>query len=110
MIIKFTNKDGEEKQYNIADWLYNQLMKIEKLILTKDRDYIIVIDGEEGCLSGDTQIQISRGKLSRRFSIKRLYNHYNGNPDKIIQKNKSFDLSIPSFARSFNGKETIYLG
>ena len=48
MILKFTDKHGEEKQYNVANWMYDQLMKIEKLITKKDRDYVLIVDGEEG--------------------------------------------------------------
>lgn len=65
----------------------------------------MVIDGEEGCLTGDTLVQISRGKVSRTYTLKRLFNHYNGNPDGIIPKDKNFDLSIPSYVRSYNGKD-----
>jgi len=76
-----------------------------KSVIKKDWDMVMVIDGVEGCLTGDTQIQLSRNKVSRRYSLKWLYNHYNGNPDNIISKNKSFDLTIPSYVRSYNGKE-----
>lgn len=79
--------------------------KIKPALMKNDKDYIIAIDGGEGCLSGDTEIQISRGKLSRRYTIERLYNHYNNNPDKVIPKNKLFNLDIPTYVRSYNGKE-----
>ncbi len=76
-----------------------------KAIIKKDWDAVILIDGIEGCLTGDTLIQLSRGKLSKRYTLKRLYNHYNNNPDGVIEKTKNFNLSIPSFVRSYNGKD-----
>lgn len=76
-----------------------------KRIQKNDKDYVMIMDGYEGCLSGDTLIQISRCKISRKYTLKRLYNHFNNNPDKIIQKNKTFDLSIPTSVRSFNGND-----
>ena len=48
MILKFINTKGEEKQYNIANWTYTQLIKIKNLINKKDRDYVLIVDGEEG--------------------------------------------------------------
>lgn len=67
----------------------------------KDDDRCFAVDGRERCLTGDTQIQISRYKLSRRYSLQTLYNHYRG----IKNRGKLFDLSEPSKVRSFNGKE-----
>lgn len=88
-----------------VDGFLKQKLDNVKLMLKKDWDCVFLIDGIEGCLTGDTEIQINRGKLSRKYTLKRLYNHYNNNPDKIIQKNKNFDLSIPSYVRSYNGKD-----
>lgn len=75
--------------------------KVKPLIQKKDKDFPIAIDGYEGCLTGDTQIQVSRFKLSRRYPIERLYKHF----QRIGYKGKFFDLNEPSKVRSFNGKE-----
>ena len=88
-----------------VDTFFRQKLDNVKALIKKKWDCIFLIDGIEGCLTGDTLIQVNRNKLSRKYTIKRLYNHYNKNPDGIIQKNKSFDLTKPSFIRSFNGKE-----
>jgi len=72
--------------------------KVIPALQKKDKDYVICIDGGEGCLAGDTEIQISRLKLSRRYKIERLYNNYRG-------LNKKWKINEPSFVRSFNGKE-----
>lgn len=93
-----------DKKYMIEDKLLNKLDLIVKRLQGTD-DFILPIDGDEGCLSGDTLIKCNRGKVSRLYNIKRLYNQYNNNPDNIISKNKNFDLSIPTYVRSFNNKE-----
>ena len=59
-------------------------LDVAKLKIKKDLDMIFCVDGPEGCLSGDTEIQISRGKLSRKFTLKWLYNIYNINQENII--------------------------
>jgi len=89
--------------YHVDKKMLRFLDAVKKQISKNDKDYVLLMDGYEGCLSGDTEIQVSRGKLSRRFTIKRLYNHYNNNPDKIIIKNKMFNLKTPSFIRAFDG-------
>lgn len=71
----------------------------------KEFDSVFIICGAEGCLSGDTLISINRAKLGRKITLKRLYNQYNGNPDRIIEKNRFYDFSIPTFVRSFNGRQ-----
>ena len=48
MIVDYTKADGSAGTYSIANWTAEQLDKIKKLISTKDRDYVVVIDGEEG--------------------------------------------------------------
>jgi intein/homing endonuclease len=82
---------------------------VEKLDLMIDRmtgqnkdDNVVLIDGDEGCLSGDTQIQISKAKLSRRYSLEHLYNCFKGIPNK---GKLTWRKDIPSFVRSFNGND-----
>lgn len=85
--------------------LYTQLTtKVIPKVQKKDYDYTFCVDGEEGCLSGDTEIQISRCKLSRKYTLKRLYNAYNNNVLEL-KHYKQWDLNIPSFVRSYNGKD-----
>jgi hypothetical protein len=58
--------------------------------------------GNTGCLSGDTEVRLSRGAACRKYTLESLYAKYQG----IKQKNgRAFDLKIPSYIRSFNGKE-----
>jgi hypothetical protein len=101
VLVNWTSKSGEHYHYYIDKWVSIQLDKVKKLITEKDRDWVCVIDGEEGCLAGDTEIQISRFKLSRRYTIEKLYQHFH-EPDKL---RKHFDLKEPSRVRCFNGKE-----
>lgn len=63
---------------------------------------VISCVGITGCLSGDSIIPCNRGGGAlRKYTIKYLYNIYHKNPDKLRTRN----LNIPTFVRSFNGKE-----
>ena len=73
-------------------------------VINGEMDCVIIIDGKEGCLSGDTEIQLSRCKFSRKFTIERLYNAYNNNIMNL-RYYKKWDLSIPNYIRAYNGKE-----
>jgi hypothetical protein len=70
-------------------------------VMNKNKSFVLLFVGATGCLSGDTIINTSRNELGRPFTIKFLYNAYNGihNP-----KCKGWDLSKPTFVRSFNGE------
>ena len=48
MIVDYTKTDGGAGTYSMANWTAQQLDKIKDLISKKDRDYVVVIDGEEG--------------------------------------------------------------
>ena len=71
--------------------------------LRKDKDFYANIEGDTGCLSGDTKIKVSRAKNTRTWTLKKLYLKANGLEKKT--KRKPFDMTIPMFIRSFNGKE-----
>jgi hypothetical protein len=58
--------------------------------------------GQSGCLSGDTLIKVNRGEGCRTYPLHRFYKNYKG---LFSNWRKNFDLSIPSFIRSFNGEE-----
>jgi hypothetical protein len=92
-----------DKEYYMDKAYVSKLDLMIKRMQGSD-DNLLPIDGDEGCLTGDTLIQCSRFKLSRRYTIKRLYNHFNNNPDGIIPKKKLFNLKEPTKVRSFNGE------
>jgi len=88
--------------YHIDNKLKKKWDEIKDGQLAKeDNDRVFDVDGRERCLAGDTLIQVSRFKLSRKYHLETLYNHYHG----ILNRGKLFDLSEPSRVRSFNGKE-----
>jgi len=89
-----------DKKYFLEKKLVEKLDLMVKRLKGSD-DNVLIIDGDEGCLSGDTQIQISRCKVSRRYTLEKLYKHFK--QDQHLKKR--FDLSLPSYVRSFNGKE-----
>lgn len=83
--------------------LWNKVQKIWQL-QRRNWDAAFLIDGMEGCLSGDTMINVSRAELGRRYNLKYMYNQYNGNPDNL-KRFKQWDLKILTRVRSYNGKE-----
>lgn len=93
--------NGQEKY--IDGYLLNACQEIKKL-LESDRDVVCIIDGEVGCLSGDTIIRTNRASLGRKHTIKWMYNQLHGNPDQLPISNK-WDIKIPTFIRSFDGKK-----
>lgn len=48
MLVPFIDKDGKERDYNLAHWTARQLDRVKKLIAEKDRDFLMVICGDEG--------------------------------------------------------------
>lgn len=78
-----------------------------RAVIRKDWDFVFLVDGNEGCITGDTIIRCNRAYLGRKYTIKSIYNHFHGNPDKL-RHFKEWDLTIPTYVRSFNG-ETIRL-
>ncbi|KKM04547.1 hypothetical protein LCGC14_1763090 [marine sediment metagenome] len=95
---------GEKSEYYMDGILESNLQSAKDAI-KKDWDMIFLVDGYEGCLSGETEIQISRNKVSKRYNIKWLYNQFNNDPDKIVPKTKNWDLSKLSYVRAFNGSD-----
>ena len=85
------------------DTLFRNITKIKEKYMTKDRDYVIVIDGEERCISGDTLIRTNRNTIGRQHTIKWMYNHFNGNPDNLKNFNKQWNLDAPTYVRSYDG-------
>jgi hypothetical protein len=76
------------------------LCKLIVLTLLNKFDFFLVIEGNTGCLTGDTIIRYSRGHNARKVSIKKLFEWYHG-----TKNDKKLDLSIPTYIRSWNGKE-----
>ena len=66
------------------------------------------IDGKSnGCIVGDSIINVNRGKLGKKYIIKEMYLAFRG--EKTHKNAKSpWDLSTPTYVRSFNGN-TIQL-
>ena len=87
--------------------LLDNLVHIKRDTIKKNYDTFLVQDGREGCLAEGTLIQINRCKVSRLYSIKKLYNCYH--PEDIQFKfrkgGNQWDKNIPCFVRSYNGKD-----
>lgn len=81
--------------------------KVIPALQKKDEDCVMLVDGEERCLTGDTVIRTNRASLGRKHNIKWMFNQYHKNPDQLSMF-KQWNLNIPTFVRSYNGK-TIQL-
>ena len=66
-----------------------------------NKNVLMAIIGQTGCLAGDTIINTSRNELGRKYPIKWLYNAFHGLKNKGGRK---WDLKKPTFVRSFDGK------
>ncbi|OGH06508.1 MAG: hypothetical protein A2W22_06105 [Candidatus Levybacteria bacterium RBG_16_35_11] len=83
-------------------------------------DLLIVVDGAEGCLTGDTIIKCNRATLGRKFTLKWMYYQYHreGLNESGLKRFKGWDLNIPTYVRSFDGfliklhkiKDVVYSG
>ena len=57
-------KTGTTIEYHINDRLKNSLdKKVIPSLHTKDKDFVICVDGREGCLSEDTLIKTTNGDI-----------------------------------------------
>lgn len=57
-------KTGNVIEYYIEDRLKNSLdKKVIPSLHTKDKDFIVCVDGKEGCLYKDTLIKTSKGNI-----------------------------------------------
>lgn len=72
--------------------------KFGKKSIKKDWDMFFVVDGGEGCLTGDIKVRVSGGKLCREHTIKHIYESMHG-------ITSAWNMNIPRFVRSYNGKE-----
>ena len=79
--------------------LWNSLLERLKI----EKDCMILITGDTGCISGDTEIKISRRKNTKTLPIREWYNRLHGDykPKNGSIWNKEYDLYI----RSFNGED-----
>ena len=59
-----------------------------------------------GCIIGDSIINVNRGKIGRKYKIKEMYFAFRG--ERTRNMGKSWDLSIPTYVRSYTGN-TIQL-
>lgn len=75
-------------------------LDIAKKEVKNDWDMVFVIDGEEGCLTGDTIINVNRCSLGRRYALKHMYKQYHNG---VKDKSKLWNLSIPTYVRSYDG-------
>jgi len=81
MLVPYTTPEGEESQYHLSDWLCSQLDKIKRLIMKRDRDYVMIIDGPEGSGKSTLASQCAR-YVDPTFDESRMAL----NPDEFIEQ------------------------
>ena len=82
--------------------MWRRCYNIVHSVVKRDNDHFIVISGKEGCITGDTEIDINRCSLGRKYTIKHIYNQYHRRNNKYAHK--MWDLKYPTFVRSYDGK------
>jgi len=83
------------------DGILKQTIDRANMYAKKDWDNVFVIDGEVGCLTGDTLINFNRATLGKRCRLDWMYNQFHNNVEKL-KHFKQWD-SRPTFVRSFDG-------
>lgn len=83
------------------DRLHRALMEIKERNQKKDKHYILIVDGDLGCVSGDTIIRCNRASLGKKFTIRWMFNQLHGNPQQLRYL-KPWNLSIQSYVRSYD--------
>ena len=78
---------------------------ILKVIDDDMQDNYLIIEGDGGCLTGDSLIRYNRGDNCRQITLKKLFNCYEKAKSKIGAEHKRLNLSIPTYIRSYNGEE-----
>lgn len=76
--------------------LYPYQIEGVKFLLTRKRS---ILADEMGCLSGDTQISYNRAGLTKKCSLKKLYDRAHKT------KGQKWDARIPTYIRALCGKE-----
>lgn len=71
MVVIQIKNPFQHETYSIDNWTAQQLEKIKSLITKKDRDYVIIIDGEEGTGKSTFASQIAY-YVDRTFNIERM--------------------------------------
>lgn len=112
--------DGEKRNLYMDGGLYKQLTEsVAPSVQKKDKDWFCIVDGEEGCLTGDTIINTNRNTLGRKFRLDYMYKQYHQR-DNVSEKTlkKRWDIKTPTYVRSFDGnsiklhkiKDVVYSG
>ena len=60
----------------------NPFLAWTKNRIRRNKNVIMVVNGETGCLSGDTEINVNRMNLGRRYTLKKMYYNFRQIPHK----------------------------
>jgi len=84
------------------DGYLKQNLDLAKEIVLKDWDMVFCIDGYEGCLTGDTLINVNRRGIGRSYRLDYMYKQFMQNKGRSLKK--GWELKHPTYVRSFDGK------
>ena len=93
-------EDISENPYLKSKFLIENITQMSNF-RKDDNDFIMLMLGNEGCLTGDTIINYNRASLGRKCTLKKMYDEYHQNPQ---DKGKKWNMDIPTYVRSFDGK------
>ena len=88
---------NERKKIEIDEFVFRKYMIGLIQMVLDHMDLVIAVSGSEGCLSGDTIIQISRAKNSEKYKMKDLYRRFH-HPHPNAKYGNNF------YTRSFDNK------
>ena len=108
---------GTDKEHYMDGYLQSNL-DIAKETIKKDWDMVIVVDGPEGCLTGDTEINVNRCSLGRKYTLQYMYKQFHQRNVAKKTLSKMWNLNHPTFVRSYDGisirlhkiKDVVYSG
>lgn len=96
--LELENFNGEKITYD--KYIVQKLLIGINQMIFNEMDLYLANCGTEGCLSGDTIVQISKAKNSYKYTMKELYNKWTGK-----SCSKKWDHSIPLYTRSYDGSK-----
>lgn len=89
-------------------YLYEHLIPIAGQAIKrydKQWDNFWIFDGDEGCLTGDTIINVNRCTLGRRFRLDYIFKQFHQRENASQETlQKMWDLKHDTFVRSYDGK------
>jgi hypothetical protein len=86
-------EEVKKKEYSMVRYIHRRIHN--------NKNFLCMVTGPVGCLAADTIINTNRNELGRPYRIDYLYHAMNG---KRLRNGMVWDLTKPTYVRSFNGE------